>query len=356
MSSPTKRTTSWISFLIVLLMQITLSVQEVPAGDDTNPALEKDDVMARLHERVHSFLDAARTRVQRLRALDDIVNPDQQVLSELREIVSNRDEDDELRWAAVRKLPLTREVIRQELQVLKNPQDGGPGFRAKLLSDLSQRVRLPHSSELLAEMHEIVENLLQDKNEATRVAAFRFLVPMQDARALKLVEKGLENPGQALIAPDEAIQLLDIAGAGNHKDLIRPYLDAEDVKGRASAALALGIDSNSQPRLRSMVADEQQPMEVRLSALRALSGSDKGFADYALTLLKRKDLDPEVRAWCIHRFIGFANYNRISPSQRKDFLAILETLTAPSAAVPASVRQSATEALAYVKDSKSFGE
>ena len=97
-------------------------------------------------------------------------------------------------------------------------------------------------------------------------------------------------------------------------------------------------------------------MEVRLSALRALSGSDKGFADYALTLLKRKDLDPEVRAWCIHRFIGFANYNRISPSQRKDFLAMLETLTAPSVAVPASVRQSATEALAYVKDSKSFGE
>jgi HEAT repeat protein len=356
MSSQTKRAASWISFLILLLMQITVSVQGVSASDEAKPDRERDGLKSRLHERVHSFLDSARTRVQRLRALDDIVNPDKQVLSELREIISNRDEDDEVRWAAARKLPLTKEVIRQELQVLKNPQDGGPGLRAKLLSDLSQRVRLPHSSELLAEMHQIIGDLLHDKDEATRVAAFRFLVPMQDARALKLVEMGLEKPDQALIAPDEAIQLLDIAGAGNHRDAIRPYLDAEDVHVRAAAALALGIDPNSHSRLRSIVVDQQQPMEVRLSALRALSGSDKGFADYALSLLRRKDLDPEVRTWCIHRFVGFANYNRISPSQKNNFLAMLETLTAPSAAVPASVKQSADEALAYVRDSKSFGE
>jgi hypothetical protein len=349
-------TTSWIGFLIVLLVQITVSVQGASAGDDSKPGLERDDLKDRLHERVHSFLDAARTRVQRLHALDEIVNPDKQVLSGLMEIVSNHDEEDDLRWAAARKLPLTREVIRQELQVLRNPQDGGPGLRAKLLSDLSQRVRLPHSSELLAEMHEIIGDLLHDKDEATRIAAFRFLVPMRDARALKLVEKGLENPGDALIPPDEAILLLDIAGAGDHREAIRPYLDAENVHVRAAAALALGIDSNSHSRLRSMVADPQQPMEVRLSALRALSGSDKGFADYALTLLRQKDLDPEVRSWCIHRFVGFANYNRISPAQKQNFLSMLETLTAPSASVTVSVRQSAMEALAYIRDSKSFGE
>lgn len=356
MCSATKHRTGWLGIFLVLLMYGTLSTGWAAAADDARPGLDMESLKARLHERVQLFLDAARTREQRLRALEDIVNSDKQVLGRLLEVISNRDEDDELRWAAAKKLPLTKDVIRQELNVLRNPKDGGAGLRAKLLSDLSQRVRLPHSSELLAEMHEVAGNLLQDDDGAVRVAAFRFLVPMRDAQALRLVEKGLENPKEALIAADEAIQLLDIAGAGNHASAIRPYLDAGEAKVRAAAALALGIDADSHPRLRNMVADPQQPMEVRLSALRALSGSDKGFADYALTLLKRKDLDPEVRKWGIHRFVGFANYNRITPSQKKDFLAMLDALATSGATVSESVALSAKEALAYVRESKSFGE
>src|SRR5574340_40336 len=126
MRSATKNGMGWLGVFLVLLMYGTLSTGWAAATDDARPGLDMESLKAKFHERVQLFLDAARTREQRLRALEDIVNSDKQVLGRLLEVISNRDEDDELRWAAAKKLPLTKDVIRQELNVLKNPKDGGP--------------------------------------------------------------------------------------------------------------------------------------------------------------------------------------------------------------------------------------
>jgi hypothetical protein len=93
---------------------------------NAEPGLDMEGLKARLHERVRLFLDAARMREQQLRVLEDIVNSDRRVLGRLLEVISNRTEDDGLRWATAWKLPPTKDVIRQELNVLRNPKDGEP--------------------------------------------------------------------------------------------------------------------------------------------------------------------------------------------------------------------------------------
>jgi hypothetical protein len=321
------------------------------AIDIEEAASKVESLRQKRRQVIQTLLDKKQKKEQRLEAFREMVKRDREEFETLFHIFEDRDEDDDIRWAALRNQPLDEKLMAAELDVLRDASNGSAKFHANLISDLGSRARLQHHSKIFQNLMQTVRGLLTDQREEVKGAAIRFLTPMQDPAALELVVEGLRDPGKALVSISEAIELLHNAGAGNRTRVIRPYLDHPDTIVRAKAALVAAIDAESRPRIIRLLKDRSQPAEVRLASLRGLSGSDKTFPGYALEIIRDRSEEIEVRKAAINRFVGFMNYNPVAKTDQIEFTRVIHEMAVAEAAGPGSLGELAQQVSSYVQKS-----
>ncbi|MGH7232504.1 MAG: hypothetical protein ACREJU_14260 [Nitrospiraceae bacterium] len=342
-----------VTVACVMALSMTGPVADTfAAGADPSdePASRLERLRAKGREAIHALRDKRMAKEDRLREFKNIIVPDKEDFDELFHIFKDRDEDDDVRWAALRHQPLDENLIAAELDVLRDVRNGSARFHAKLLSDLGGRARLQHHSRIFQNVMQTARGLLRDEREEVRQAAFRFLTPMQDPTSTQLVIDGLRNPRQALIPSSQAIELLHVAGAAKRAaGVIGSYLDDPDAIVRAKAALAAAIDPGSRPKIVRLLKDRRQPDEVRLAALRGLSGSDPAFPSYALEIMKDAAEEDDIRKAAINRFVGFMNYHTVSKNHHIEFRKVIREIAVKEGTGPGTLGEVAQQVSSYIQ-------
>lgn len=242
----------------------------------------------------------------------------------LQALANDVQQDDDVRFVAIMTLredPSFRPVI---VRILRDPANGGAVLRVKAIHHLG-RLRLNPNSGEFRELLDVLRALLKDPRPEVRYQAVSRLVAHKDPAGIQALTDSLREPKDAVATKPQAIELLRIAGPGAHTALIRPYLDDADPNVRREAALALGVDPESRPRIALLLKDKKQPIEVRKAALEGLS-LDPGFASYALEIVKDDGEDNDMRLFAVERLAGTPQFSAMAAPDQITFAKVADSI------------------------------
>lgn len=331
---------------LLLLATAACSSVESPS----TPAAE--DAAAAADRAAAVFFDDTRPKPERLAAARQLDYGDDERFADLLAVGTDRSQDDDLRWAALRRHRFDGRYVNAVVAILEDPSDGGEQLNADLIQDLGRRsLRIP--PELTQKIVATLRDLLDDPRMPVRIAAFNVLVSNHDTVAVgRLTDSLRTDPATVPIPAVNAIRLLYLDGSVFHLEVLRPFLDHPQAEVRAEAAQALAIDPDSQPRIVELATDPSTEPVVRLLALPALAREDAGFEEYGLRLLANGQEDPAVRRATMKAYVARMNYSPVDPKTQIRFAETVEQVSIEPGAPAgggALLRREARELLVYLR-------
>lgn len=138
---------------------------------------------------------------------------------------------------------------------------------------------------------------LTDSDVAVRNDSLRTLASHGDPALVDKLAAALDGPqASAKIAPVDAINGLAVARATDrYASTIRRYLQSQDAKVRAAAAVALASDKDSRAEIARLATDVDQPVLVRSAAVRSLVASGVDALPVLENIITNEEGTAEVR-------------------------------------------------------------
>lgn len=295
-----------------------------PATGELGGGPDPELYEARQAAATETFLDPGRPKAERLEAAEDLGYPEDETFDAMLAVGTDPTEDDGVRWEALRQHRFDDAYIEAVLAILADPSDGGEKLNADLIEDLGRRAfQVPPALE--QQIVATLRGLLDDPRDLVRLAAFRVLGASHDTVAISRLTDALAA-NDSPIPLDEAIRLLDVDGSVFHIEVLRPYLEHEEVPVQAEAARALAVDPDSRPRIVELVTSVETDRQIRLRAIRALAREDERFADYAIPIVANGQESAEIRRAAMKAFVGRMNYFDVDPKDQLRFAAVVERI------------------------------
>src|SRR5262249_36220343 len=150
-----------------------------------------------------------------------------------------------------------------------------------------------------------------------RAAALEVLALEKDDFARQTLVNGLDDPGQAIVPVEKAVQLLandDHGVAIPHARKILAGTFSNDAKEEALRVLS--TDPNAGNLLAGILADQSQPTQLRsISAFSLREVDPKRFENVARGIVLNAQEDEAVRANCLGALLHLQGYSgRADPS------------------------------------------
>jgi hypothetical protein len=325
-----------------------LILGSVSAADEAEDAKAKEQA-------TQIFFNAKLPTPERLAAAGKLGYPDKDTFVRLLELGRDKQQDDRIRWEALQRHPWSKDWVNVVLEILNDPENGGEYLDAKLVSSLSQKtVRLPNA-EMRQSIQRTYRQLLDDNRDKVRESAYFVLVATEDSVALAKLVEGLKDGGAKCPVPlNLAIEMVDSAGATRHFNVLRPYLDHQDVKVKAEAARVLSADASSRPQIVNLIVNRETAEPVRVQALRGMGRFDEKFSSYAIPMIRNPEVPGVVRQAAMTSMVGQVNYKKLPEPVEIEFAQAVESFaTDPNvtAADEANLRKLAAATLQNLQKS-----
>ncbi len=265
-----------------------------------------------------TFLDPTRPTAERLDAATRLGYPESETFVRLLQVGTDASEPAEIRLVALKRYRYDDQYFDAVLTIIANPSESEL-LAAGLIQDITRRTTFRQPAELRQRLQGALRDRLSDPRDAVRLWAYRALVASHDQMAVSQLVESLRSGVNVPIPLPDAIDLLDIDGPAKHIVTLRPYLDHPDPAVQAQAVRVLAVDPQSRPAIASLASDIETRIEVRINALRALSREDRGFVDYAVSLMDDSTEVPVVRYEAMKAAMGRLNYQQDSAAAQINF-------------------------------------
>lgn len=191
-------------------------------------------------------------------------------------------------------------------------QDGTepPELRRSVLAVLQQ---LRFSSRVLnarrAEYLAALRSLLEDPDAELREEALETLAQEKDEYAQRLLVEGVNNPDQALVPLEKAIQLMSYDIHAEHFPILRDVVKSSpNALAREEAVRLLSADPSSADLLTEVFHNKEEDVAVRRkSAIALQSLAPAEFEEEAKQVILDESEDDGLRAACVSALGHFGN-------------------------------------------------
>ena len=189
-----------------------------------------------------------------------------------------------------------------------------------------------------ADYREALRAAATDDHAALRDQALERLALMRDEYAQRLLVEGLQDPSQALVKPQRALQLLGNDVHAEHYPLLRDIVETSKQPAvRRSALRLLAADSDATELFARIATDKAEDAAARsTSAIALQSLAPDQFQDVARAVVLDDDDDQKVRA----TFVNAIAHRDDSPPD--EVVAKVRSMAAPkgsSGALRSAARQ-----------------
>lgn len=262
--------------------------------------------------------DRSRTTEERRRALESAPLRDQDEVTEAIDIIRDREEDAELREAALYALDIEvgqrHDLIDLVIGLLRDSAEPA-GMRLAALqvlqqSSFSAAVFSPKRPEYLTALRSIID----DRDASLSQQALEILAQEKDEYAQRRLLEGLEDPSQALISPEKAVQLIGYDIHAEHYPVLRDMVqNPPSLEAKQEAVRLLAADATSTELLADILKDKGESREVRnASAVALQSLAPAEFEEQAKQIVLDDDEYDDLRATAINALTQFADQEALS--------------------------------------------
>jgi tyrosinase len=322
--------------------------------DNIAPETAKREALLWIESQRAMTTNAMEALIDRRRPLDDRLKAgsglgalsDRAAQEKLLLLLADPKQDDRLRLLALTKghLPASRSLVLALTRILSEPANGGESLKVVAMD----RLRVIAEFTMLG--HEMRTVILDSWRKATsssypslRMRALEALAIRQDPQGLRSLAAVLSASKPSWPSKAQAIRLLSMSdGATAYFASFRSLLAKSDPETRAAAARALGKDEPSRSMLIQLAQSAAEFPEVRVAAVEALSGNDRGFLGYGLPFLADTKQEVAVRLAVVNAVAQILNREQASPEERQQ---IAKTLTALAGDPTPQIQRDARTAL-----------
>jgi HEAT repeat protein len=260
------------------------------------------------------FSDRSKPAEERRMALQSLsALTDEDEVAEAIDNIRDREEDAELRAAALRTISAEvgqrHDLIDFAIDLLRDRTESAvvrlAALRVLQMSSFRVVVFDPKRPEYLDALRTVID----DQNASLREQALEILAQEKDEYAQRRLLEGLEDPSQALVPPERAIQMLGYDIHAEHYPILREMVsNPPSPEAKREAVRLLGTDPESKNLLADILKDKRERREVRnasASALQSLAPAE--FEEQAKQIVLDDDEYPEIRATAINALTLFAD-------------------------------------------------
>lgn len=280
---------------------------------------EQLERVAEQREGYRAFADKSMPLDERRMALESAgVLRDEDEVTEAIDIIRDREEDAELSAAALRSISMEvgkrHDLLDLVIGLLRDSGEPGVVRRTALqvLKQSSFRASVfnPKRPEYLAALRTVID----DQDASLRQQALETLAQEKDEYAQRRLLEGLTDPSEALIPPENAVQLLGYDIHAGHYPILREMVqDPPSPEAKQEAVRLLAADPTSKELLADLLRDKGESREVRnisASGLRSLAPVE--FEQQAREIVLDDDEHDDLQATAIDALTLFADQEVLS--------------------------------------------
>jgi hypothetical protein len=241
---------------------------------------------------------------------------------------------DEASVAAVEKPSVVQAMIR----ILRDPAEVDTVRLAALQALQQNTFSRAGFRRYDADYREALRSAATDDDAGLRDQALERLALMRDEYAQRLLVDGLQDPDQALVPPQRALQLLGNDVHAEHYPLLRDLVDTSTQPAvRRSALRLLAADSDATDMFARIAADKSEDPAARATSAIALQSlAPAQFQDVARDVVLDDDDDQKVRATFVN---AIAHRDDTPPDEVVAKVRSMAAPQAPSGALRTAARQ-----------------
>lgn len=269
--------------------------------------LKAEKKQAEKEETPTEFYDTTKPTDERLKALNPMTPfKDQDDVTKAINTIKNRDEDPEIRVAAMRKI---RNHIGREAELIELMVD--------MLKDSTENLAVREetyltlkantfSSPVLNADKSIFKNALRavatDDNASLREPALETLAAEKDEYAQRLLIDGLSGEGQAYLPADKAIRYLSYDLHSDYYPVIFDVLQKSEDNSQIQieATRVLGGYEKARSYIAKKLKDTKSSIQLRKICAATLNANDQEyFIEQAKEIIVNDQDDQEFRSFCL---------------------------------------------------------
>jgi HEAT repeat protein len=264
------------------------------------------------------FSDRSKPAEERRTALRIAALRDQDEVGEALDLIRDREEDAELRAAAVHAIDdevgKRDDLIDMMIGLLRDSTEPVvmrlAALRVLQQSSFRAAIFNPKRPEYLAALRAVID----DQDSSLREQALEILAQDKDEYAQRRLLEGLEDPSEALLPPGKAVQLLGYDIHAEHYPILRDMVqNPPSPEAKQEAVRLLASDPTSKELLADILKDKDERREVRnasASALQSLAPVE--FEEQAKQIVLDDDEYDDLRATAINALTLFADPEALS--------------------------------------------
>src|SRR5215216_2396813 len=264
------------------------------------------------------FSDRSKPAEERRTALRIAALRDQDEVGEALDLIRDREEDAELRAAAVHAIDdevgKRHDLIDMMIGLLRDSTEPVvmrlAALRVLQQSSFRAAIFNPKRPEYLAALRAVID----DQDSSLREQALEILAQEKDEYAQRRLLEGLEDPSEALLPPGKAVQLLGYDIHAEHYPILRDMVqNPPSPEAKQEAVRLLASDPTSKDLLADILKDKDERREVRnasASALQSLAPIE--FEEQAKQIVLDDNEYDDLRATAMNALTLFADQEALS--------------------------------------------
>lgn len=270
----------------------------------------------------------APTREERLREVLDKAKPTALdglesasgggILGEAVAVALNKDEEPQVRVAALGSVSTeigeSADLIDAMLELVADASEP-PAVRRASLEVLRQNsFRTNLFAPKRAEYFEVLRGVMDDPDLPLRLSAIEALASEKDEYVQRRLLEGLEDPSQALVPPEKALEFLSYDLHGDYYPLLREIIEnPPSLAAKREAVRLLGADATSTDVLVRLLRNKGEDPEVRnISAAALQTIAPVEFQGLAREIALDENDDDDLRALSITALDYFGDRESMS--------------------------------------------
>lgn len=281
--------------------------------------MEEIERAAEQRQGYRDFSDRSRSTEERQSALDSAPQlRDEEDVSRAIDIIRDGEEDAEFRASTLRSIAIevskSHDLIDLAIGLLGNSAEPAvlrlAALRVLQTSSFRAAIFNPKRAEYFATLRSVIE----DQDASLREQAFEILAQEKDEYAQRRLLEGLEDPSQALIPPEMAVQLLGYDIHAEHYPVLREMVqNPPSPVAKQEAVRLLATDPTSKDLLTELLRNKAESREVRnvsAAALQSLAPAE--FDEQAKQIVLDDDEYDDLRATAINALTHFGDQEALS--------------------------------------------
>jgi HEAT repeat protein len=229
------------------------------------------------------------------------------------DVILDKREDPELRASALRAIGIEvgkrHDLIDMVISLLKDSAEPAV-VRQAALRDLQQSsFRTATFNPKLPEYLDALRTVIDHSDDSLRQQALEILAQGNDEYAQRRLLEGLNEPSEALIPPEKAVQLLGYDIHAEHYPILRDMVqNPPSPEAKQEAVRLLAADPTSKELLTDLLKDKGESREVRNASASALQSlAPEEFEEHAKQIVFDDDEYDDLRATAINALTQFGN-------------------------------------------------